>query len=109
MKHKRLAMLGIDEVVTPLYHRSGLEFLSQGVPCICSHDYFTRECLKEATGADNMPFMNANPKTLSTHIADFMGQPEEDRKRLSEYVRGWMMKYYHPRELLKRYLEVYEE
>jgi hypothetical protein len=108
MKHKRLAMLGIDEVVTPLYHRSGLEFLSQGVPCICSHDEFTRECLKEATGADSMPFMNANPKSLSTIIAEYMGQPEEDRKRLSEYVRDWMVKYYHPRELLKRYLEVYE-
>jgi hypothetical protein len=106
MKRKGSAVLGIDEVVSPLYHRSGLEFLSQGVPCICSYDKFTIDCLYQAIGTKNMPFINASKRNLSDIIKGLMeGKELHDRSRVARF---WMEKWYHPRRLLNRYLEVYE-
>jgi hypothetical protein len=107
LKRKRRSMLGIDEVVTPLYHRSGLEYLSQGTPCICSSDEFTRTSLKAATGADRFPFIDAKPGNLAEVIRGFMITPADERKAMSAEARNWMKTYYHPRDLLKRYLDVY--
>jgi len=108
MKRKRKAWLGIDEIVTPLYHRSGLEFLSQGVPCICSHDEFTASCLKEVTGAECVPFINANKDTLRKVISDHMAKPVEELQQMGRDARAWIEEYYHPRALLQRYFEVYQ-
>lgn len=106
MRKKGTAVLGIDEVVSPLYHRSGLEFLSQGVPCICSFDKFTIECLYQAIGTKSMPFINASKRNLPDIIKGLIaGKELEDR---GSVARFWMEKNYHPEKLLRRYLEVYE-
>ena len=108
MRRKQEAMLGIDEVISPLYHRSGLEFLSQGTPCICSYDDFTKNCLKEATGSDVMPFINSSPETLRNTIQEYMKRPNNEKEQMGKEARAWIEKYYHPRDLLKRYFEVYK-
>lgn len=109
MRKKQASWLGIDEVVTPMYHRSGLEFLSQGVPCICSYTEATERVLLEATGANRMPFLNATSKTLRSLLSSYFRQPEENRAEMGREAREWIEKYYHPRDLVKRHLEVYEK
>jgi len=110
LKRKSVCRLGIDEVVTPLYHRSGLEFLSQGTPCICSYDAFTEQTLKDATGSPTMPFLNAVPDNLRSVISRYFKDfTIDDRQELGKYARRWMEHYYHPRRLLKLYFDVYEK
>lgn len=108
MKRKQRARLGIDEVVTPMYHRSGLEFLSQATPCVCSYNADTERVLLEATGADRMPFINSTPSGLRGFLVTYFQQPEVLRRTMSQEAREWIEKYYHPKELIKRHLEVYE-
>jgi hypothetical protein len=108
MRRKRRAQLGIDEVVSPLYHRSGLEFLSQGTPCICSYDDFTASCLKEAVGSDTVPFINSSPTTLRDTIRRYMGLPDDVKEQQGKEARAWIDKYYNPRRLLERHVEIWK-
>jgi len=108
LRRKRKSVLGVDEVVTPYYHLSGLEFLSQGTACICSHDDFTSEILKEATGSETVPFLNANPKNLKELVDGVTGDKELLQSAGIE-SRYWMETFYHPKDILNRYFEFYRE
>ena len=108
MRRKQVAVFGIDEVVTPMYHRSGLEFLSQGTPCICSYSPEAERILKDATGASEMPFLQANPVNLRDVIGRQLSLSESEQEEQGKKARQWIDTYYHPKELLKRHLDVYE-
>jgi len=108
LKRKRQAKLGIDEVVTPMYHLSGLEFLAQGTPCICSFTKQTEAILMEATGADRMPFINATPATLGVKIRSWLELSEKTKMEMGSAARGWFDEYYHPRQIMAKYISVYE-
>jgi hypothetical protein len=108
MRRKQVCELGIDEIVTPSYHRSGLEFLSQGVPCICTYNEDSKRALFESTGANEMPFIDC--KDLRSTLRWFFNRiSEEERLDMRERARRWIETYYHPRDLLKRHFEVYEK
>jgi glycosyltransferase involved in cell wall biosynthesis len=107
MKRKRRAQVGIDEVATPMYHRSGLEYLAQGTPCICRLNAFAERILKDATGANSVPFVNSTPATLRETISEMLSN-DGALQVLGQVARVWIDEFYHPRELLKRYFEVYE-
>lgn len=108
LRRKSVAKLGIDEIVTPMYHLSGLEFLSQGTPCICSYTEQTAAVLMEATGADRMPFINTRPSALQGRIESWCGLPADEKRRLGREAREWFDEFYHPRQIIKKYLAVYE-
>jgi len=107
LKRKQQAKLGIDEVVTPMYHLSGLEFLAQGTPCICSYTAQTRDVLLQATGADRMPFLNAKHNTLQSRIDWWLELSEEEKKELGRDARAWFDEFYHPRQIIEKHLAVY--
>ena len=108
LRLKRNSILGIDEVVTPYYHLSGLEFLSQGTACVCSHDSFTSKILKEATGSETVPFLNANTGNLKELVHGVLADQGLLRS-VGEESRLWMEEYYHPKDILSRYLNYYRE
>lgn len=108
LKRKRQAVLGVDEVVTGMYHRSGLEFLAQGTPCVCGYNKQAERVLKEQTGAGSMPFIHANAKTLRSVIDGYMGKdPVEHQQEMGKAAREWFSRYYHPRLILEHHLSVY--
>lgn len=108
MRRKAKAYVGIDEVVTPLYHRSALEFLALGVPCLESWGPAAARDLKEATGAEEVPFLPAKPETLRQTLRKVLSDVDTLEGAGAE-CRAWMEKYYHPRDLIGRYLKFYEE
>lgn len=109
LERKSKCRLGVDEIVTPMYHLSGLEFLSQGTPCFCSMTDSTKATLKEATGAGRVPFMNANPATFRHKLRRYWEeQTDEARQQQGQEARDWFVEYYHPRSLIERYIDVYK-
>lgn len=108
LKRKAVCMLGIDEVVTPMYHLSGLEFLAQGTPCICSYTEETERGLKQATGSDVMPFLQASAETLAEVVKAYWSTSNRVREQMGIKARAWFDEFYHPRRLIWRYVdEVY--
>ena len=104
---KQKCKLGIDEVVTPMYHLSGLEFLAQGTPCICSATPETEANLTVATGCDRFPFIKATPDTLASVIKEYWLLSDEEQQAAGAAAREWFDKFYHPKILINRYIEVY--
>ncbi len=108
LRRKKTSILGIDEVVKPYYHLSGLEFLSQGTACICSYDSLAADNLREATGSATVPFLNADPDNLRELVRGVMSNKELLRSAGTE-SRYWMENFYHPKDILSRYLDFYRE
>lgn len=108
MREKRQSVLGIDELVTPSYHRSGLEFLSQGVPCLCSVGPEAERALLEATGAPALPFTNVGVKGARAEAERFLALPAEAQAEAGAAARAWIEAWYRPKALLERhYLPAY--
>lgn len=103
MREKQRSVLGIDELVTPSYHRSGLEFLSQGTPCMCSVGPAAERALKDATGADCMPFLNEKPNTARTFAEWFFAENPLIQAQFGATARAWMERCYAPRALIDRH------
>ena len=107
LKRKQKCKLGIDEVVTPMYHLSGLEFLAQGTPCLCSYTKKTADVLMEATGSDRMPFINTRPSALQGRIESWLRLPGSEQERLGIEARQWFDEFYHPRLIIEKHIDVY--
>lgn len=109
LSRKAKCRLGIDEVVTPMYHLSGLEFLAQGTPCICSTTPHTDDVLRRVTGCDRIPFINADIDSLSVALQRYWARSDDDRQEMGREARSWFDQFYHPRQLVEKYIDVYEE
>ena len=107
LRRKRHAKLGIDEVITPMYHLSGLEFLAQGTPCLCSYTQKTEDVLLEATGANRMPFIQTSMVSFQENVETWVDIPSEDKEAMGRDARHWFDEFYHPRQIIERYLDVY--
>ncbi|UCG53528.1 MAG: hypothetical protein JSW58_08220 [Candidatus Latescibacterota bacterium] len=107
MMRKQRAMVGVDEVITGMYHRSGLEFLSQGVPCFTALNEFGETALKKATGADWVPFEKTTPKELGRDMRALLHDGDL-RRGQGRKARQWIETYYAPQVLIERHLEVYK-
>ena len=107
LRRKRRCEIGIDEVVTGMYHRSALEFLSQGTPCIVNVGEDARRCLTEEVGADTVPFVHATPDTLRSVINTFFELPRDVREDGGREARLWVERNYSAERLLPRFLDVY--
>jgi hypothetical protein len=108
MREKQRSTLGLDEVATDMYHRSGLEFLSQGVPCICRTGEAAARALREATGSNSVPFLQADFRTLRARVQALLALPVDVQGAAGAAARAWVERYYQPRALLERhYLPAY--
>ena len=111
MREKQKSVLGIDELVTPSYHRSGLEFLSQGTTCMCSVGEAAEKALKDATGAIQIPFVCAKGAGLGfarRFVTEYLAAGGDAQAAWGAEARAWMEQFYAPKALLDRhYLPVY--
>lgn len=112
MKLKARAWLGIDDVVNPLLHLSGFEYLSLGVPCINRRDALIEKALRELTGGAPWPFLDGSleePEALYRACFDALGRPKEEWERACRAAREWVERHYAAREMIRRYLDLYEK
>jgi hypothetical protein len=104
---RQRSWVSIDEVLTPMIHFSVFESLAQGVPCVTRFDALTESTVKEATGADSVPFLNADVESVRVAVDQALSVDEEGMGRISSELRGWMERYMHPRDVMARYLALY--
>lgn len=107
MRRKQRARIGIDEVFTGMYHRSGLEFLAQGTPCVAGMQPAALAALKEATGAVSNPFFSSSLAALRERVDKLWSMNDGDLDFLALEARDWIDRHYHPRVLLPRYFDLY--
>jgi len=104
---KRLANIGVDEISTGSYHLSSLEYLSLGVATIARIDTLTEKVLKDLTGCDRLPWIDASKDTFENSLRAVLklkGWDEHGR-----YARIWMERYWNPTLLCKHYIKMYED
>jgi hypothetical protein len=108
MQQKASAWLGVDDVVNPLLHQSSMEYLSLGVPCINRVDGHLIGLLARVHGRAP-PLIHAELTDLRAVVKDCFKNWSQDRYRqTSEEARQWMEQYCHPRDVINRYIAIYE-
>ena len=107
LERKRRADIGIEEVSTGSYHISGLEYLSLGVPCICHIDELTEKALKDTTGSDTVPFIEATAGSFERVLRKLLR--DKDWVERGAQARAWMERYWNPKVLCDHYIKMYEE
>jgi hypothetical protein len=118
MRAKASSWVGIDDVVNPLVHFSGFEYLSLGVPCLNRSDEHMRWQLAAITGGP-WPFVDCNLNPLLAEDLKAGGsvaatvryifeeaRPENVEEKGKE-ARRWMEKYYSADLMAQRYEELY--
>ena len=106
MPRKRIADIGIDDVITGSYHLSALEYMSLGVPCINHVDALTEAIVKNLTGADHLPLVEVNKETFERVLRTML--KDQTWLEIGEKSRKWMETYWSPEILCKHYLTMYE-
>ena len=106
MPRKRIADIGIDDVITGSYHLSALEYMSLGVPCINHIDALTEAVVKDITGADKLPLVEANKETFERVLKTLLR--DQTWPEIGDQSRKWMETYWSPEILCKHYLTMYE-
>lgn len=106
---KSKSSIVIDECVTKSYHKNTLEGLAMGKVIICSIGKDVQELIKEEAG-DYMPVENV----WIDELEDFLEKLIVTETVESLYEHGlknrkWMEDYWHPRDVLKKYLQIYWE
>ena len=106
MPRKRIADIGIDDIVTGSYHLSALEYLSLGIACINHVDELTEAEVKKLTGADSLPFVEANKETFERVLRSLL--KTQTWPEIGHKSRKWMETYWSPAILCNHYLKMYD-
>ena len=107
MARKAMAWVGIDDLVNPLVHKSGMEYLAVGTPCLNRWDSYVEGRFRDLTGGPKPPFVNTTIPTLVKTVKRALKANESLWRRRSGECRHWMETYYHPREMVKYYIDLY--
>lgn len=107
LERRSRSHIAIDEIVTGSYHLCSLEALSQGCVTIAGLDELQIKTIKDLTGADKIPWIMAYPETLKQKLTLMANDPYGCKMR-GEVSRKWMEKYWHPRDMTNRFVEIYE-
>lgn len=107
MNKKRLAHIGIDEIVTGSYHLSSLEYLSLGVACYANLDAATEKVVKDLTGSDRLPWLKASEANFESRFRQLV--KDKSWFEAASYSRLWMEKFWSPLILLGHYERMYEK
>jgi hypothetical protein len=99
--------ISIDEIITGSYHLVSLESLSQGCFTFAGLDEIQIKTIKDLTGAGFHPWALARPETLKRRLMGCVYDPG-GVKMLAEASRSWMEKYWHPKDMTQRFVNIYE-
>lgn len=108
IKRKWRARIVIDDCVTGSYHLSGLEALVMGKVAISYLDNRTTAVLREISGSETMPFVNAPLESLEMILESLL----RDRNACDEIGRlgaKWIEKYWPPDKVASVYETLYED
>lgn len=108
LKLKRQSDIVIDDIITGSYHLTSLEALSQGKPVLSYLDNRTQYILRELTGAEELPFVNVKVEEAK-YVLKELCENKKLRDEIGAYSRKWMEKYYNDKDLIKIYVQVYED
>ena len=108
LKIKRNSDIVIDDIMTGSYHLTSLEALSQGKPTLSYLDNRTQYILREITGAKELPFVNVKFEEAK-YVLEELCKNQRLREEIGEYSRNWMEKYYNDENLIKNYVNTYED
>lgn len=108
LKLKRQSDIVIDDIITGSYHLTSLEALSQGKPVLSYLDNRTQYILRELTGAEELPFVNVKVEEAK-YVLKELCENKKLRDEIGAYSRRWMEKYYNDKDLIKIYVQVYED
>lgn len=91
MREKARSWIGVDDVVNPLVHLSGFEYLSLGVPCVNRRDEFIEMALGDLTGGP-WPFVDPGETAEDTAgvVREALGIATEEWEGRSRAARAWM-------------------
>lgn len=108
MAVKQAAHVVLDEVFSPYTHLSALEGAAVGACVLTSYDDYTVAELCDYVGAphESYPFVRVTPQTLAAKIEELREDPQKAVEQGLK-ARAWIERYYHPRDLLRKYLEFY--
>jgi hypothetical protein len=107
MARKRMAHIGIDEIVTGSYHLSSLEYLSLGIAPFANLDLRTTAVLKDLTGCTELPWLKASETNFESRLKHVLAS--EEWVESGQFARKWMEKYWKPSILLGHYERMYEK
>lgn len=105
LRKRQLGHIAIDEIITGSYHLCSLEALSQGLCTIAGLDDLQVSTLKTLTGANNLPWLVARKESLERVLRTASSSAIARSYALDS--RGWMEKYWHPRDMTARFVEIY--
>ena len=108
LKRKSMVNIFIDEVVTPSYHRSGLESMAMGVVTICSLGASVEKILLQTSGALDTPFVNVGPTQLKNCLIEMIEGGIENVLFRGYKSRIWMEKYWNPKDISNEYIDIYK-
>lgn len=107
LRRRSTAHIAIDEIVTGSYHLCSLESLAQGCLTFAGLDDLQTKTLKDLTGATWLPWARANPDNLMQRLIVCIQDPSGVKLMAGE-SRRWMEKYWHPKDMTNRFMEIYE-
>jgi len=96
----------IDECVTGSYHRSGLEGLALGKPSLCNMTEPVSMLFCRVSGFHANPFYLYPINFLKDGIIRMVC---DRTKNVGRCNRMWMIQYWHPADVIKEYIKIYEE
>lgn len=106
---KSMANVFIDEVVTPSYHRSGLEALAMGILTICSIGKEVENIMLTSSGANLLPFENIESNNLESSLDNIIEKGIEWIQERGFQARRWMEKYWDPEDIAEEYISLYRD
>lgn len=107
MRRKGTAWVGIDDLVNPLIHQSGMEYLALGVPCLNALDPHLANVLAQSYGSAP-PFLGSSLETVRANVTAALRWPEAEARERGRVSRAWMERNAHPRDVAARYLALYD-
>ena len=112
MTQKRLADIGIDEIVTGSYHLSALEYMAMGAIAIANPDNLTIEAMRRIVGDDginSLPLVVANKNNLEATLRSLLRNGKPFIIEQGQKSREWMETFWNPRNHVKLFESIYEK
>jgi hypothetical protein len=104
LREKAESALALDDLVNPLFHGSGYEYLSLGVPLLNRVDERLRTEFGECYGSFP-PLLTSDLVGVRRDAGAFFRKGEEWRRGRAEATRAWAVENLDPARTVGRYLE----
>lgn len=109
IKRKSECSVIIDECVTPSWHRCTLEGLALGKLTICSVSPEIEHVMLKSSGAETIPFKNVWIQDLEEHIKGLLDLGIQYINDEGYKSRKWMEEFWHPKDIVKEFTNIYEQ